>query len=460
VRARLALVIGNQHYERRGDLRTPIKDAELVAKSLTTASFKVKVVTDATLEVFYKEVQGFAQAVAREENPIVVFFYAGHGAQIDERNYFIPVDIDSLLPPNPKEADLKLNSMDPNVIIDFIEKANPAGRNIFLFDGCRDNPFRHSAGLTLEGSAKLPKGVIGIRRLGENSVVVLSTDPGATSLDSAPRDIGKDAQASPFGRAVASMISVPALEFNEFFVAVQNSILDETEGLQKPQRFGGLSKALYLGSPSGVPAEPKKDPLRDAKLVALPSSENSKPAYVYSGSYALLIGVSKYNRPYGLSSPWGNLPGVETDIKEVDEALRTRHGFETRIVWNPTYDDLQKQLRLFFATHGRKDDARLLIYFAGHGYTSKVFESTLGWIIPSDTPHPETSSAEFAVTAFSMRRIQEFSEFITAKHVMWVFDSCFSGSIFDMNPRGFSGSPWEKQLYTPSPADYYFWIRR
>jgi hypothetical protein len=72
---------------------------------------------------------------------------------------------------------------------------------------------------------------------------------------------------------------------------------------------------------------------------------------------------------------------------------------------------------------------------------------TIGWIVPSDAPDPVLYPEEFALTALSMRRIEEYSEFVKARHILWVFDSCFSGSIFAMNMRGQSEASLEKELF-------------
>jgi uncharacterized caspase-like protein len=58
----------------------------------------------------------------------------------------------------------------------------------------------------------------------------------------------------------------------------------------------------------------------------------------------------------------------------------------------------------------------------------------MGWLVPRNSPDPVGVPEAFAVTALSMRRISEYSEIMQNKHVVWMFDSCFSGSVFDMAP--------------------------
>lgn len=215
-----------------------------------------------------------------------------------------------------------------------------------------------------------------------------------------------------------------------------------------------MPKQFSISTRDGKPSRSDyADPLIRARRVAFPS-EGTDPVFAYSGSYALLIGETHYRQKINkvdvgdldTERAWSDLPGVKSDIERVDKVLREQHGFETTIVWDATYDQLQDAFRKFFSIHGRKDNARLLVYYAGHGHTTKNYGVTIGWIVPSDAPDPYLYPEEFALTAFSMRRVEEYSEFVKAKHILWMFDSCFSGSIFAMNTRGQSDPALEMEL--------------
>ena len=82
---------------------------------------------------------------------------------------------------------------------------------------------------------------------------------------------------------------------------------------------------------------------------------------------------------------------------------------------------------------GDEPDRALLLYYAGHGETESLADKTkMGYIIPSDCPLIRTNPLEFSNRAISMREIESVSLKIRSRHVLMLFDSCFSGSIFSL----------------------------
>jgi hypothetical protein len=149
---------------------------------------------------------------------------------------------------------------------------------------------------------------------------------------------------------------------------------------------------------------------------------------LYARSHALVIGVSDYTHG------WPDLPGVETDVREVSTAL-ARHGFEVVTALNPTSRTLDQTIRDFVNEHGQDEDVRLVIYFAGHGHTLKLPDGReMGFVVPADAPLPSASDARpFMRAAVSMDEVELHARRITSKHALFVFDSCFSGSLFEAN---------------------------
>ena len=445
---KMALLIANQHYISFNELRTPKADVALIAEVLKKIGFDVSVEHDLRQDNFLKTVQSFAKRLSELDAPIVFFHYAGHGSQIDARTYFYPVD----MPTSNNKSSLVLDGVDVNMIVDWIEKGNPKGKNFLFLDGCRNNPLEDNLNLSPEMERELPKGVIGLGRLGDNTTVIYSTAPGIESIEFISMPGRPTYDQSPFARAVASSLSMPDLNFDDFFTRIQNAVLDETLGRQKPAKFGNVPSKFYIGRADPLQNRPGPVTAIDrARRVAVGFDSDGEPVYVYSGSYALFIGVSHYGQNASKmfdQKNWNDLPGVENDIQHVDTALRNYHGFETTIVKNPTQSRMQEALKDFFSVHGRKDNARLIIYYAGHGYTTENYGRHIGWVVPTDAPNPKRAPEEFALSAFSMRRIEEFSEFVKAKHILWIFDSCFSGSIFEMGMRGMKDATFEEKLYS------------
>ncbi|MGH9939304.1 MAG: caspase family protein, partial [Blastocatellia bacterium] len=153
---------------------------------------------------------------------------------------------------------------------------------------------------------------------------------------------------------------------------------------------------------------------------------------LYSASYALVIGVSDY------TNGWHDLLGVREDLPAVKAALE-KHGFKVTTVLNPTRRQFDDAVGQFVGAYGQRRDTRLLIYFAGHGHTLKTQDGRrqLGYIVPADAPAPKANdTGEFKRFAVSMNEINNYAEQIEAIHALFVFDSCFAGTIFKARSGG------------------------
>lgn len=142
---------------------------------------------------------------------------------------------------------------------------------------------------------------------------------------------------------------------------------------------------------------------------------------LYESSYALVIGASSYN------NGWQKLPGVREDVAAVSQIL-TKHGFSVETAIDPTSENLLTIINRFVTQHGFTENNRLLIYFAGHGYTETGGDGRkFGYIVPVDAPDPTKNLIEFQQKAVTADEIQTVARRIRSKHALFVFDSCFSG---------------------------------
>ncbi len=148
---------------------------------------------------------------------------------------------------------------------------------------------------------------------------------------------------------------------------------------------------------------------------------------LYTDSFALVIGASQY------AQGWPDLPGVIDDVQRIQSAL-SDHGFKVETVINPDSVKLRSTIQDFIIRHGSRINHRLLIYFAGHGHTlTLTYGEEMGYILPVDTPNPNVDPGRFYAKALDMQQIEVYAKRIQSKHVLFVFDSCFSGSIFSLS---------------------------
>ena len=151
---------------------------------------------------------------------------------------------------------------------------------------------------------------------------------------------------------------------------------------------------------------------------------DKKNKITYEQSHALIIGISEY------SNGWNELPGVKTDVKEVKNVLKL-HGFNVEVYENLNKEYIDRVFSNFIKRYGQNEHNRLLFYFAGHGYTLKTpYGDNLAYIVPKNAPLPKLNLADFQAAAIETTQIEIYAKQIKSKHVLFVFDACFSGAMF------------------------------
>ncbi len=172
-----------------------------------------------------------------------------------------------------------------------------------------------------------------------------------------------------------------------------------------------------------------KDPARGLTVVPAPVGPDGAVQELYAGSYALLVGVSRYDTP----AAWASLETIPQELDALAKTLR-QVGFEqVEQVLNPTHVELQQAVQKFMRSYGYRPDTRLLFFFAGHGYS--LDNGTRGYFVPKDAPDPVKDEPGFRATALSMQQVSTWAGELVARHVLFAFDSCFSGTIFRTRNR-------------------------
>ncbi|MDZ7697892.1 MAG: caspase family protein [Deltaproteobacteria bacterium] len=137
----------------------------------------------------------------------------------------------------------------------------------------------------------------------------------------------------------------------------------------------------------------------------------------------MVVGVSNYRS-------WPKLPDATTDAGAIAKRLE-KIGFNVKLVMDPTYRQMETILRDLVNPIGNKVNRGVLFYYIGHGATANLADNTrMGYIIPVDCPRLSQDPDGFLRHAISMKEIEAASMRMKAKHVIMLFDACFSGSQF------------------------------
>jgi hypothetical protein len=224
---RVALVIGNAAYQAVAELPNPKKDARDMAAALRAAAFAEVVERyDLGIQQMRDELAAFEDKAAGADWAVV--YYAGHGIEVDGRNYLIPVD-----------AELKraTDAEDETYALDrVLARVAAAGKlQLVILDACRENPFKRRMSLTGVKRAVGERGLARIEPAHPNVIVAYAARDGEAALD------GKPGENSPYARALLKHLAEPGLELGKFFRKVRDDVLAETGGRQRPFEYGSLT---------------------------------------------------------------------------------------------------------------------------------------------------------------------------------------------------------------------------
>jgi uncharacterized caspase-like protein len=236
---RVALVIGNGAYAHVKALPNPPNDARAIARSLRDIGFAVSEGVDLDRAAMQKTTRDFLRDAARAQ--VAVVYYAGHGVQIDGRNYLVPVDVQLTAGGNITDG-----MIDMDTILAGLD--DQVCTNILILDACRNNPLEQrvaSAGSNraIEGGPGLaaPTTLGTGATLGAGTLIAFATAPGQVALD------GEGAN-SPFSAALSRHIGTPGLEVQQMLTRVRAEVVAATKSRQVPWSNSSLLGEVYLAA--------------------------------------------------------------------------------------------------------------------------------------------------------------------------------------------------------------------
>jgi hypothetical protein len=226
---RVALVIGNSTYKEQ-PLRNPANDARAMAAKLRQIGFQVIERQNATKTQMEKAVADFGEAL--NAGAIGLFYYAGHGLQVNGRNFLVPVDASIT-----SEQRVRLETVDVDVVLDQMEAAK-SGVNLVILDACRNNPFERRFRSGGGGLAQInaPQGTL----------IAYATAPGKVAADG-------DGANGVYTARLLQHLSTPGLAVEEVFKRVRVDVARETRNDQTPWESSSLTGSFVFVDAAAPP---------------------------------------------------------------------------------------------------------------------------------------------------------------------------------------------------------------
>ncbi|MEW6264938.1 MAG: caspase family protein [Thermodesulfobacteriota bacterium] len=218
---RVALVIGNAAYK-ESPLQNPVNDAEDMARSLNRYGFRVIKLLNATREGMKAAVREFGDQI--KQGGVGLFFYAGHGLQVDGENYLVPVNANVQRKFEVGDECLKVSS-----ILGAMEEAGNR-LNIIILDACRDNPFRGFRGPG-RGLAEMtaPRG----------SLLAYATAPGSVARDG-------DGRNGLYTAMLLRFMPTSGLTIEGLLKKVRVAVMEASRNQQVPWDASSLTGEFYF----------------------------------------------------------------------------------------------------------------------------------------------------------------------------------------------------------------------
>jgi hypothetical protein len=226
--AQAALVIGNAAYAQSA-LVNPTNDAKAMHTLLDKAGFSVDLQLDASRTAMLEAIERFGKRVQSSDTKLAVFYYAGHGAQLDWRNYLLPVNaaVSSAIA-------MKADCIDLGQVLDHFVKAQRKGAEktfVVILDACRDNPF----GITFKPQNK------GLSQFDApvGSLLAYATAPGNVASDGA----GKNGL---YTENLMKELSRPDVRIEDALKRVRLNVRLSSSGEQIPWESTSLESDVFI----------------------------------------------------------------------------------------------------------------------------------------------------------------------------------------------------------------------
>ncbi len=220
---RTALVIGNSNYK-FSPLSNPANDARNMANTLKQLGFRVISGENLTQKQMKALIFEFGDNL-KQSGGVGLFYYAGHGVQVDGKNYLIPIGTNIR-----HEKHVELESVQVNRVLREMDIANNQ-MNIVILDACRNNPFARSFRSSNGGLASIDASV--------GTFIAYATAPGKTASDG-PGSTGL------YTGELIKWMKVQGLRIEDVFKKVRTAVRRKSNNLQIPWESSSLEGDFFF----------------------------------------------------------------------------------------------------------------------------------------------------------------------------------------------------------------------
>jgi Caspase domain/DUF3108-like len=245
---KVALVIGNGKYKDAPVLKNAPNDANAIGGALKASGFEVTLKLDTGREEMLEAIRTYVHLMEQKKH-VGLFYFAGHGVQLEWRNYLLPIDavIDKI-------EDIAKQSVDIARLMEGLTKAaNPM--NVIILDACRENPFGTARPVAQKGLSQMDAPT--------QTILAYATSPGNVASDG-------DGANGLYTENLLREIKVPEAKIEDVFKRVRLGVRRKSNGAQIPWESTSLEEDFWFLPPRDLKAasDSEKTKLFEEELAA------------------------------------------------------------------------------------------------------------------------------------------------------------------------------------------------
>ena len=223
---RLALVVGCNQYEHAGELKNPLNDARTMKGKLETLGFTVILRENPSLRDLKMAVDDFGIEL-KNHYGVGLFYFAGHGIQVDGLNYLVPVEANLMA-----ERFVEYDCLRADRVLGHMEQCE-TDVNIVILDACRNNPFERSWGRGATGRG------LAMMDAPQGSFIAYATAPGKTASDG-------EGQNGLYTEFLSQEIGAKNLPVTQLFQRIRKGVMGKSNNQQIPWEATSLTSDFYF----------------------------------------------------------------------------------------------------------------------------------------------------------------------------------------------------------------------
>lgn len=358
---RVALVVGNGNYANTTKLPNPANDAAAVGEALKRLGFDVKVQTDLNKRDMEESLRNFGDRLRGAT--AAVFYYSGHGLQVDGVNYLVPTDAKLQ-----QERDLNYDVLSVDIALKEMEAEKRV--NLIFLNACRDNPLASNLARSMgkTRSSAVGQGLAPLKNAAVGTLIAYATREGNVAADGE----GKN---SPFTQAILAHIEEEGVEVSMLLRRVREDVMRQTNERQVPWEYGSMLGEFYFNS--GLA------PYSGSQTSRIQRAEDTRPTRTDDTAVELLFweSVEKSKMIEGYKAYASKYPqGQFTELARIKIAELTQRTVTAKAVAPQSFVEKSDNGRFVKAVMGVINDSKTGLQWLPGPDDAMVWEDAKRWV--------------------------------------------------------------------------------